>query len=143
MSMQILIVDDDLDDIDMLRESILGINSEIECKTALDGVEALVILNTSAGFRPDYIFLDLNMPRMGGKELLAGIKNDNRFRDIPVFIYTTSRHDNDKKETLSLGADYFITKPNTIKELNEVIAFVLSQDWTRTSDYAAKEESHS
>lgn len=94
-------------------------------EVASDGQEALELL-TSKKTLPDIIFLDLNMPRMDGKQLLYELKHDAKFKNIPVFIYTTSSHSRDIEETIQSGAACFITKPSSIHELKEMLSIILN-----------------
>jgi CheY-like chemotaxis protein len=112
-----LIIDDDADDIDFFCEAIHEIDAGAVCHTARNGEEGLRLLRERPDARPDYIFMDLNMPRMDGKTCLAELKRDNGLKDIPVVIYTTSAHPRDREETLGLGADHFLTKPTSFKQL--------------------------
>jgi CheY-like chemotaxis protein len=79
-----------------------------------DGVEACQFLNQSGAFgekpRPDLILLDLNLPRMDGRELLATLKSDARLRQIPVLVLTTSRAEDDIRRTYDLHANCYISK---------------------------------
>jgi CheY-like chemotaxis protein len=107
----ILIVDDDADDRELFIDAIKEVDSEIECTTAVDGKQALEQLKNSYDSLPDFIFLDLRMPRLSGKKCLLQIKNDERLKSIPVIIYTTSRDVEEAKELQELGAVHFISKP--------------------------------
>jgi CheY-like chemotaxis protein len=79
-------------------------------------MEALSLLKDPS-ITPDYIFLDLNMPRMDGKECLKEIRKRNHLKEIPVIIFTTSAAEKDKDEAKRLGATSFITKPPLIDTL--------------------------
>lgn len=110
------IVDDDEDDQEILATAISGsILSDHTCSFATDGEEALEILHSDT--LPDYIFLDLNMPRMDGMQCLREIRQIDKLQHIPVVIYTTSMDDTAKATSLRLGATAFITKPTRISEL--------------------------
>jgi DNA-binding response OmpR family regulator len=74
---------------------------------------------------PEYIFLDLNMPRMNGKQCLAEIKRIKKLSDVPVIIYSTSKLESDITETRKLGATYYMTKPNLFTELRDAISGLL------------------
>ena len=71
------------------------------------------------------IFLDLNMPRLNGKQCLAELKREAHLRDIPVIIYSTSSEKRDIEETSRLGAAHFLTKPNKFEELCKALTFVV------------------
>lgn len=77
-------------------------------------------------FVPDYIFLDLNMPLMTGKECLQQIRKLPRLSDVPVIIYSTSASQRDIQDSMELGASTFITKPPQIAVLADKLAEVLT-----------------
>jgi len=112
----ILLVDDDLDDQEIFRLALAEVDDSIFIITAASGVEALDRLKTEQ-LRPDCIFLDLNMPRMSGKQCLKLIKAEPNLVHIPVIIYSTSAEIRDIEETNALGAAAFITKPAIIQDL--------------------------
>lgn len=112
-----LIVDDDADDIDFFCEAVHEIFTDALCSMAHDGEEALRLLRQKSGPLPDFIFLDLNMPRMDGKACLAELKKDDGLKHIPVVICSTSSDPKDKTETLALGADYYLVKAISFKKL--------------------------
>jgi CheY-like chemotaxis protein len=122
--MIILVVDDDVDDIQFFIDAIAEIDAHIECWTAFNGIEALKLLGSS-DTRPDYIFVDLNMPRMDGRQCLWHLKNSPVLHAIPVFIYSTSRRPEDVEELTGIGAAAFIVKPNKFQRLKDEIAAVL------------------
>jgi CheY-like chemotaxis protein len=116
-----LLVDDDDDDKEIFCLALKNTNATIECTTASDGLEALSILSNKS-FIPDYIFLDLNMPRMNGKECLKEIRKHNHLNHVPVIIFTTSAAGKDIEETKRLGANSFITKPPLVSQLATKLA---------------------
>lgn len=118
-----LLIDDDADDVSIFTETMQDIDPLVEITTAGDGLEGLKMLKHAAG-HPDIIFLDLNMPRMGGKECLAEIKKDQELRKIPVIMYTTSSQSKDIEETMLKGALCFITKPTSLKELRHILSTI-------------------
>lgn len=121
--MTFLLVDDDIDDANLFEETLTQVNSSIQFVHANDGQEALEQLNSTAS-RPDLIFLDLNMPRMDGKECLTLIKQDDKLKSIPVIMYTTSSQSHDIEETMLHGAVCFITKPTSIRELESILGSI-------------------
>jgi len=123
------LADDDADDQELFKEALSEIDKSIRCLTASSGEEALNKLKAGLKQLPDYIFLDLNMPRMSGLECLAEIKKINILQHIPVIIYSTSSAQKDVEETKKLGADYFITKPPNFRELCDKIKYILSGGW--------------
>ena len=116
--MKILMVDDDADDRDIIRFSMESINASDTIGFAEDGEQALTILqdDVAASPIPELIVLDLNMPRMNGTETLRSLKQDERFKNIPVIIYSTSINPFEKEKCMELGAHSFITKPISYQE---------------------------
>jgi CheY-like chemotaxis protein len=117
-----LLVDDDTDDTLIFRETLQEVNPSIGFTSALNGQEALNILKLENDKLPDLIFLDLNMPRMDGKECLSRLKNDDQLCHIPVIMYTTSSQSKDIEETMLKGAICFITKPTNVRELKNILS---------------------
>jgi CheY-like chemotaxis protein len=130
MVKEILIVDDDEDDRELFCGAVNELDHLVSCKMAHNGKEALDLLRSGA-VKPDYIFLDLNMPKLNGKKFLSELKLDVALSEIPVVIYTTSKLPEDIEETKKLGAIHFITKPTGIEELCIEILYVLSKEWQK------------
>lgn len=118
LSKTCLLIDDDLDDQEIFVLALEKINKEFKCIIANNGYEGLKYLNNKSNPLPNYIFLDLNMPLMNGKECLVEIKKHAYLKHIPVIIYTTSSLQDDIIQTRKLGASEFITKPSSIPELS-------------------------
>ena len=127
----ILIVDDDEDDRKLFIESAKEINAGINFVTAGDGQEALRLLKDEHNELPDYIFLDLRMPRFGGKKCLEEIRSDKRLHGIPVFIYTTSTDVKDSMELKEMGAVHFISKPADPGDIYYILSVVLDEKWNQ------------
>ncbi|MEO8712636.1 MAG: response regulator [Parafilimonas sp.] len=116
-----LLVDDDGDDVSIFKHVLRQVNPSIDLISAADGEEALNFLKHQQSNLPDVIFLDLNMPRMSGKECLIELKKDPDLQHIPVIMYTTSSQSKDIEETMQKGAICFITKPSDINELKNIL----------------------
>lgn len=125
----VLIIDDDEDDRKMFCEAVQVVDEGVTCLAAVDGLEALRLLRTREISLPDFIFLDINMPRMDGKQCLAEIKQTSHLQHIPVIIYTTSKHPRDIEETKNLGAVHFISKPFHFDDICRSITYVLIGKW--------------
>lgn len=113
----ILIIDDDYDDQDLLEEALQEINVGIVCYKADNGQEGMKLLLSEGIQFPDLIFLDLNMPRVNGKQFLSQIKNNNQLKSIPVIVYSTSFDQLEFDELIKRGASYFLKKPVNYEEL--------------------------
>lgn len=129
----LFIVDDDTDDQDLFIEAVNEVDTSIQCMSASSCEEALDLLKNKKIRLPDIIFLDLNMPRLNGKQCLAELKKQAHLRHIPVIIYSTSSERRDIEETTRLGAAHFLTKPNKFEELCKALSFVVSKDWSQAS----------
>jgi CheY-like chemotaxis protein len=124
--MIILHVDDDSEDSEFFCEALREIDASTQFRTASNGREALKSLNSSTDL-PDYIFLDINMPLMDGKTCLAEMKKNNRFKNIPVIMYSTTSDTNEIRECYKLGASDFLIKPNDFNKLCEDLVSIFTQ----------------
>ncbi len=121
----ILLVEDDEGDVLLTKKALSNGKIFNSISVAKDGVEALAFLRNEGEYaeapRPDLILLDLNMPRMDGRETLAKIKQDERLRSIPVVILTTSDSDRDVLQSYDLQASCYITKPVDLDQFINVV----------------------
>lgn len=111
------LVDDDLDDQEIFAMALKEVNSSMQLFFARDGIEALEKLTGQMPLVPDYIFIDLNMPRMGGKQCLIEIKKLSHLHHIPLIIYSTLSDGRYEQELKRLGASGYIAKPTRIADL--------------------------
>jgi len=111
------IADDDPDDQELMIRALHKIDESSECVTAHNGQQAIDKLENQLFFLPDFIFLDLNMPLMNGKQCLERIKKNQKLLDIPVIIYSTSAQSKEVQEIKQLGANFFLQKPNLFEDL--------------------------
>ncbi|WP_224240678.1 response regulator [Hyalangium gracile] len=135
----ILMADDDVDDRDLTQDAIRRNQLNGELKWVEDGEELLDYLNQRGRYsdpgaspRPGLILLDLNMPRMDGREAIKEIKANPELRRIPIIVLSTSSADEDVLSSYELGANCFITKPGTFEKLVEVVR-VLGEHWLETA----------
>lgn len=114
----ILLVDDDAADAKLTRWALSQDGPPCCVAHVFDGAEALAFLRRQPPFedaaRPDLVLLDLNMPRMDGRQVLAAIKSDEGLKTIPVVVLTSSAMDRDVNDSYLLGANSVITKPMDI-----------------------------
>lgn len=118
------LIDDDPDDKEIFCMALEDMGEEIRCIYASDGVDALKKLKEEI-FMPDYIFIDMNMPRMNGNQCLREIRKIGRLKDVPVYMYSTSADPEAVAETKELGAAGFIVKPTSVTELTKTLNFCL------------------
>lgn len=128
-SIYIVLADDDEDDRLFFEEAFeeLKINTKVE--TYNDGVELMNYLNSEISSLPNILFLDLNMPKKSGMECLLEIKNNDRFKDIAIAIYSTSASEEDIENTFVMGANIYIKKPDDFKKLKKVLSNVVTINW--------------
>jgi CheY-like chemotaxis protein len=121
--LQVLLVEDSAGDVRLTQEAFREANGRIVLHVASDGVEAMAFLRQEGPHRnaprPDLILLDLNLPRMDGREVLAHIKNDRGLMTIPIVILTTSDAEADIMKSYELHANCYLSKPV------ELVAFEL------------------
>jgi CheY-like chemotaxis protein len=128
----ILLADDDEEDRELARDALQDSRLANEMKFVVDGQDLLDYLRHQGRWseedapRPGIILLDLNMPKMDGREALAEIKADESLRRIPVVVLTTSKDEADVLSTYDLGVSSFITKPVTFGGLVDVM-----KTWTQ------------
>lgn len=127
----ILLVEDDEGDALLLQEAMRKTDFKNNLNHMHDGVEAQEFLKDPENLKPDLILLDLNMPRMGGHEVLEWIKREDELKDIPVGIFTTSTSEEDIKKSYQNQASYYITKPANFEELTHVVSMI-DAFWTKT-----------
>lgn len=123
-NIHLLLADDDDEDRDIFVTVMSEISDRVKVIQARNGKQVLDILN-SAETLPDIIFLDLNMPLMGGADCLKALKANPRFKKIPVFIYSTSSTKEHVDETFLGGANLYIPKPESYTALRKMAQFVL------------------
>lgn len=125
MSIEVLLVEDSPGDVRLTREAFREANGAIQLHVACDGMEAMAFLKHQGVHanapRPDFILLDLNLPKMDGREVLATIKNDSNLKTIPTIILTTSDAEADILRSYQLQANCYLTKPVHLNEFEGVV----------------------
>ena len=122
--MDILFVDDDIDDREFFLDALSYVDATLKCVLARNCEEAIEKLNVAEKL-PAYIFLDIHMPAMGGKNCLKYIKGDQKFSQCKVVMYSTSADQLTMEEYKELGATYFLIKPATFKGLCDSLSVML------------------
>lgn len=126
-SVQILIADDDLDDLEMLEEALIDARPGTIIQKAIGGAEAVGLLkNYDDANLPDLIVLDYNMPDISGAEILSYISEQKRYSEIPRVIYSTSNAQRHVADCIQKGATKYFVKPQTKKELDDIANQMLS-----------------
>lgn len=138
--MTIFYIDDDDEDREFFVEAVSNINTEFLCYTAKDGRQALRELHEMI-VMPDFIFLDVNMPVMNGKQFLLEIKRQPRLRCIPVVMYSTTTRPEERTEYLNAGAFKVLAKPSSISKISELIRSVIYHEPLTMPDMLLTKES--
>jgi len=124
-----MIVDDDEDDRLLFCEALLIADPTSRVLTATNGENALKVLMNPEDTLPDFIFLDLNMPKMNGWQCLQQLRKIEILKYTPVIIFTTSKENQDFVKMKLLGNVHFFTKPPKFTSLVNGIQCVLNEEW--------------
>jgi len=125
MPLEVLLVEDSPGDVRLTQEAFHAANISVHLNVATDGVEAMAFLRRQGPYadapRPDLTLLDLNMPRMDGREVLAQIKNDDTLKTIPIAILTTSESEADIARSYQLHANCYLCKPVQLNAFESLV----------------------
>jgi two-component system response regulator len=128
----VLMVEDNPGDVRLTREALKDGKIWLELNVVEDGVSALDYLHRRGPYdnamRPDLILLDLNLPRMDGREVLRAIKRDEELKTIPVVILTTSQAEEDVLRAYELSANCYVTKPVDFDQFQRIVKMI-EQFW--------------
>lgn len=126
MHYKILLIDDDSDDRFFFRDAVKDISDgDVSCITLDDGHALMETLMQSSNERPTIIFTDINMPGMSGWEVLSLLKEHDTYKDIPVIMYSTSKHAEEITMAKELGALCFFNKPRDFEDLKDALKDVV------------------
>src|SRR5580698_1633308 len=125
VTLEVLLVEDSPGDVRLTQEAFREANRAIRLHVASDGVEAMAFLKKQGPHahapRPHLILLDLNLPKMDGREVLAHIKEDEQLKTIPTVILTTSEAEGDILTSYKLQANCYLTKPVQLDEFEAIV----------------------
>ena len=126
---QILLVEDNQGDITLFKTAIVGVGKEYEIEIAKDGEEAMKVLmgltNSNASFRPNLVFLDLNLPKVDGFQVLKLIREREELRHLPVVVFSSSDAQADIVKAYELNANAYVIKPIQFNDYSLRIAETL------------------
>ena len=126
----VLLVEDNPADADLMRDTIESGKLHLDIATVRDGAEAIQYVRSQGAYanapRPDLILLDLNLPKVNGRQVLAEIKGDADLRGIPVVVLTSSSAENDIAQSYDLGANCYVIKPVDLKAFQSIVQTVES-----------------
>jgi CheY-like chemotaxis protein len=120
-----LLIEDSPGDADLTKERLEYCRARTQIHVVFDGIEALRFLHREGEYtnapRPDLILLDLNLPKKNGRETLQEIKQDRRFRRIPVIVFTSSETERDIAASYDLGANAYVVKPVDLERFTAMV----------------------
>jgi CheY-like chemotaxis protein len=122
--LDILLVEDDQDDVELMQDALRDNGIEFTMEVVKQGDKVIPFLKVCKNF-PNIILLDLNLPKMHGREILSRIKLSDDFKHIPVAILSTSSSKAEREFCLSAGATKFLTKPTTVDGFNKTIQSIM------------------
>jgi chemotaxis family two-component system response regulator Rcp1 len=132
----ILLIEDNPGDVRLTREMLKECSVPNRLTSVSDGIEAISYLRRQGKYkdvsRPDLILLDLNLPRMDGREVLAELKGDSELKCIPVVVLTSSQAESDVLATYKLHANCYVTKPVGLSQFGSVVHSI-EQFWLATA----------
>ncbi len=138
-SVYILVAEDDIDDRFLLETAFAEKGYNEKLTFVENGIELIDFLNNQlsengqqTGNLPRFILLDLNMPKKDGREALKEIKQDQRFKKIPVIVFTTNKNENEIRRCYELGANTYVVKPVGFESLLETIEDIRAY-WVNTA----------
>ena len=137
--LQILLVEDDDDHAELTAHALESHDARHRSVRAHDGAEALDILfrrgSHENALRPDIVLLDLNLPLVGGLDVLAAVKSDDDLRRIPVVMLTTSEHEGDRVEAYHRYVNSYLVKPADFSQF-EALVHEVGEYWGRWNRFA-------
>jgi CheY-like chemotaxis protein len=125
MSLRIVVIDDDQDDLEMMGEVLTGINDGVEYFPFSKAEEAMSTLSSGL-FKANFIFIDLHMPRLGGEDCIKQLRSLPYFNTTPIIIYTTLVDPNKIENLRQLGATHCFQKPCRLDSLEEILQNIIS-----------------
>src|SRR6187431_3519703 len=126
---RVYLADDDEDDCSFFQEALAEVNGEIDLFISRDGEELMKAFEETVPPPPQVLFLDLNMPRKSGMECLKEMKQNEKLKNIPIVIFSTSADADYIEKTFHYGANYYARKPGTFTVLKKLIEKVMSINW--------------
>ena len=124
--LNILLADDDTDDCYFLKEALKELPLPMQLISVQDGEQLMQLLTKETDEPPDVLFPDLNMPRKNGFECLSEIRHNEKLKQLPVIIYSTSFHNKIAEILYKKGATYYISKPSEIVKLKKTVQQIIT-----------------
>jgi CheY-like chemotaxis protein len=123
----VLYIDDDPDDQFLLKRALEEACPEVTVISLYNSEDAITLISKQ---KPDFLFLDLDMPRKSGLKCIMELREDDQFIKLPIIVYSSSSRNSNIQAAYELGANLFIIKPASHKELTGMICAVFDMDWS-------------
>lgn len=123
----IMLIDDDIEDCEIFMDAVREVAPTTQCRCQESGEIALSLLSLKAIEKPELIFLDLNMPKLNGKQVLVELKH--KLPDTPVIMFSTFFGEQDVREIHDSGAAHYMIKHTNFKDLCNALEDVLTKKW--------------
>lgn len=125
MASSIVLIDDDSDDLDLMKESLHLVNPNVHCMSFIYPEDALKLLLQQNGPVPKFIFIDYSMPKVAGAECLARFRSERKFDATTITIYSTSMPSQTAHRLIDMGANFTFQKPIRIEDYYEILSGIL------------------
>lgn len=126
-SVECFLIDDDRDDHDLFKMVLESMDVPVHCRVAKNGSVAVKILAEESSYYPDFIFIDVNMPKMSGLECLAEIKKIMRLNKVKIYMFSTSADHATIEASKDLGAEDFMIKPSRLDDLKSALSGIFKR----------------
>jgi CheY-like chemotaxis protein len=127
MSKTIVLIDDDADDLEILREAISQIEPSAHCISFIYPDEAIRVICNELIVTPDFIFTDINMPRMAGDKCINILRNNREFDSTIITVLSTTIPTDVAEALTNMGANYAFEKPSNMNTYYEMLSMILNQ----------------
>ncbi len=138
--LSVYLADDDADDRFLFEEALLEVRKNVKITMVNNGEQLMRCLDEKKNQYPNLIFLDLNMPLKNGIECLEEIKKDNKLKDIPVIIFSTSNQKETINQVYIKGANYYMCKPDNFEKLKSLLDKVFSLNPTSAKEQTKRDD---
>ncbi len=129
---KIVLIEDDVDDVELLQEALTSRNIPFVMNVIKDGSAAMNYCEETSDFLPDIIVMDFNLPRVHGREVIAKIRCNDKFSNVPILVLSTSSAKEDLAYANEIGADKYLVKPATIEAIQETVDTIVTMAKRRT-----------
>ena len=140
---EVLLVDDNPADVDLIRDVLVRSNHPPSIRVLNDGAEAIAFLKREGPYAsaaaPDFVILDLSLPKRDGRAVLASVKADSTLRKIPIVVFSTSEARQDIIACYESGANCYVSKPGNLRDFRAAVTS-MQEFWFGSARLPSEEE---